>query len=371
MPEVTCGPFPWPIADEQVLAALEKAYHDGSWGFYHGPDCAALVEELRKYFSREHVLLCSSGTIGVELALRGCGVEAGDKVILAGYDFPGNFRAVEAIGARPVLVDVARDSWCLDAEALEEVSGDKIKAVIVSHLHGGLADMAHVVAIARQRGWQVVEDACQQPGAKLDGRTVGAWGEVSVLSFGGSKLLTAGRGGAVLTDDPTIQQRIKVFSEQGNQAFPLSELQAAVLRPQLAQLDERNAVRQERIAILREATRDLSPNLSPRLRPVACRANCQPAYFKHAWSFVPAESKPELREQLLAILQTAGAPIDAGFRGFVGRGKRRCEQPVPLTSSAILSQSTVLLHHPMLLAHEKAAHQVAEVLNYAVQQMAR
>ncbi len=278
---------------------------------------------------------------------------------------------MEAIGARPVLVDVARDSWCLDAEALEEVSGDKIEAVIVSHLHGGLADMAHVVAIARQRGWQVVEDACQQPGAKLDGRTVGAWGEVSVLSFGGSKLLTAGRGGAVLTDDATIQQRIKVFSEQGNQAFPLRELQAAVLRPQLAQLDERNAVRQERIAILREATRELSPDFSPWLRPVACRANYQPAYFKHAWSFVPAESEPELREQLLTILQTAGAPIDAGFRGFVGRGKRRCEQPVPLTSSAMLSQSTVLLHHPMLLAHEKAAQQVAEVLNYAVQQMAR
>ena len=186
-----------------------------------------------------------------------------------------------------------------------------------------------------------------------------------MLSFGGSKLLTAGRGGAVLTDDNAIQQRIKIFSEQGNQAFPLSELQAAVLRPQLMQLDDRNAIREKRISVLRNATRELSPWL----RPVARRDNSQPAYFKHAWSFVPAEDNPEKRRQLLAIVQAAGAPIDAGFRGFVGRGKRRCEQPVPLEASAMLSQSTLLLHHPMLLAHEKAAHQVAEVLIHAVQQV--
>ena len=299
------------------------------------------------------------------MALRGCGVEAGDEVLLAGYDFPGNFRAIDAIRARPVLIDVACETWCLDAECLEEVSSEKVKAVIVSHLHGGLADMHRVIAVARQRGWQVVEDACQQTGAKLDGRNVGAWGDVSVLSFGGSKLLTSGRGGAVLTDDDAIQQRIKVFSEQGNQAFPLSELQAAVLRPQLAQLDQRNVIREKRISTLRTATRDLSPWL----RPVACRADCQPAYFKHAWSFIPAESDPELRQQLLAILQAAGAPIDAGFRGFAGRGVRRCEKPMPLTSSKVLSQSTVLLHHPVLLAHEKAAHQVAEVLIHSVQQV--
>jgi hypothetical protein len=111
--------------------------------------------------------------------------------------------------------------------------------------------------------------------------------------------------------------------------------------------------------------------LSPWLRPVAHRADSQPAYFKHAWSFVPAEIEPELRQQLLDILQAAGAPIDAGFRGFTGRGKRRCEKPVPLGASVMLSQSTLLLHHPMLLAHEKAAHQVAEVLIHAVQQVVR
>ena len=366
MSSVEFESFPWPLADEEILAALEQAYHDGSWGVYLGPNCEGLVDDLREYFAVEHTMLCSSGTIGVELALRGCGVERGDRVALAGYDFPGNFRAIDAIGARAVLVDVCRDSWSMDADSLDQVSTDGIKAVIVSHLHGGLADMPRIVRLCRERGWKVVEDACQQPGADLSGCKVGTWGDVGVLSFGGSKLLTAGRGGAVITDDTTILQRMRVFSEQGNQAFPLSELQAAVLRPQLKKLDARNSFRAENVAVLREETRDLEPYL----RPVCKRQDASHAYYKFAWSLVPAEQDPAVREDLVARLQRTGAPLDVGFRGFVGRGVRRCEKPVPLDNSAALSQSTILLHHPILLAHKKTALQLARLLVHEVQQLA-
>ncbi len=354
--------YEWPRADDEVLAALEEAYRDGSWGRYHGPHGVALIEGLREHFRSEHALLCSSGTLGIELALRGLGVGPGDEVILAGYDFPGNFRAIEAIGARPVLVDVDRETWCLDAEQLEEVRGERVQAVLVSHLHGGLADMPRIVLAARERGWKVVEDFCQQPGASIDSRPVGSWGEVSVLSFGGSKLLTSGRGGAVLTDDPQVLQRIKIYAERGNQAFPLSELQAAVLRPQLKKLTEQNQIRGQRVAAIRQATKELCDVL----RPVACRAASEPAYYKLAWSFIPAETQAELRDELLARLHAAGAPIDAGFRGFVGRSERRCRRHGPLTCSAQLSQSTVLLHHPVLLAEKGAALQVAKVLKQVV-----
>jgi len=357
---VTEGPFDWPLADEEVRAALEAAFRDGSWGRYHGPHGEGLSDDLRAQFACEHALLCSSGTIGVELALRGCGVTTGDEVVLAGYDFPGNFRAVEAVGARPVLIDVELDSWCLATEALAEVRRASVKAVIVSHLHGGLADMPKIMALARERGWAVVEDACQQPGAQLEGRPVGSWGDVGVLSFGGSKLLTAGRGGAVLTRDAQIHQRIKVYAERGNWAFPLSELQAAVLRPQLAKLNERNRKRCESA----QAILDVTSGLREWLRPIVCRANAQPAYYKLAWSLVAAP----LREELIARLQAAGAPIDAGFRGFARRSQRRCEQIGTLEHSTRLSQSTLLLHHPVLLAEKKAALQVGQVLDHEVRQ---
>ena len=358
--------FPWPLPDEEVLAALEQAYRDGSWGVYHGPNCAALEAELCEYLHIRHAMLCSSGTIGVELALRGLGVQAGDRVVLAGYDFPGNFRAIDAIGARPVLVDVRQDTWSLDAESLAQVQLPDVKAVIVSHLHGGLAEMDAIMQIAQQRGWLVVEDACQQTGAELGGRKVGTWGDVGVLSFGGSKLLTAGRGGAVLTDDASILQRMKIFSEQGNQAFPLSELQAAVLRPQLQKLDQHNAIRREQAKVLHEATSD-----SEALAPVSLRESSLPTYYKFAWSLLPAIERPELRDQLLSAVQVEGAPLDVGFRGFAGRGTKRCDKPVSLEVCEGLSNSTLLLHHPILVAQKTAALQLAELLNHKVQQLAR
>lgn len=364
--QVKAGPFPWPVPDEEVRAALDAAYADGSWGRYHGPHGEGLCEDLRAAFHTEHALLCSSGTIGVELALRGCGIQPGDEVVLAGYDFPGNFRAVEAVGARPVLVDVELERWCLSADELEKIDRPAIKAVVVSHLHGGLADMAKITRLASGRGWSVVEDACQQPGAMVEGQPAGSWGDVGVLSFGGSKLLTAGRGGAVLTNDPSIQQRMKVFAERGNWAFPLSELQAAVLRPQLRKLQDRNAVRAKNVAAILEAT----SNPNEKLRPVASRENCDPAYYKLAWSLIPAETELSVREQLIGRLQAAGVPIDIGFRGFVRRSQRRCEQIGSLENSRRLSQSTLLLHHPVLLAHEEAARQIGQVLEHEVRQLA-
>ena len=257
------GRYPWPIPDPEVLQALEKAFRDGSWGSYFGENSERLSAALSEMFSLEHVALCSSGTIAVELALRGCGVEAGDEVILAGYDFPGNFRAIEAISARPVLVDIQPETWSLDHRQLEEAASSQVKAVLVSHLHGGLADGAALRAITQRRGWSLVEDVCQQPGANIDGKLAGTWGDAAVLSFGGSKLLTSGRGGAVLTNDAAIRQRIVRHQERGNDAFPLSELQAAVLLPQVSKLSERNQIRSKRIAQIREITGTVEEVLRP------------------------------------------------------------------------------------------------------------
>jgi len=365
MQQVSYGPFEWPPADDEVRLALEQVYLDGDWGRYHGPHCEQLAEELGERFACSHAMLCSSGTVGVELALRGLGIGAGDEVVLAGYDFPGNFRAVEVVGARPVLVDVDQDTWCLDAEQLEGLDEGTVRALIVSHLHGGLADMPRILQIAREKGWSVVEDFCQQPGALIDDRPVGSWGDVSVLSFGGSKLLTAGRGGAVLTNEAQILQRMKIYADRGNQAFPLSELQAAVVRPQLKKLEQRNEFREQRVAEIRETTAEISEWL----RPVACRAAARPAFYKFAWSFVAAETRAELRDELIEKLQAASVPIDAGFRGFAGRSERRCRKHGSLEFSKQLSQSTLVLHHPVLLAHKKAALQVAQVLNHTVRQL--
>ncbi|MEM9186020.1 MAG: aminotransferase class V-fold PLP-dependent enzyme, partial [Planctomycetota bacterium] len=170
-PAVTVGPFEWPPADGAIRDAIADAVESGEWGRYHGAPCARLVERLAREFAASHVQLTCSGTIAVEVALHAVGVGPGDEVILAGYDFPGNFRAIESLGARPVLVDVAAQDWVIDLDKLEQNTADlrAARAVVVSHLHGRLLDMPRLMALAVEHGWAVVEDACQCPGAEIAG----------------------------------------------------------------------------------------------------------------------------------------------------------------------------------------------------------
>src|SRR5207253_11269997 len=119
--------------------------------------------------------------------------------------------------------------------------GRKTKAILASHLHGGLVPMRELMDVAAAHGLSIVEDAAQATGALVQGRRAGTWGDAGVLSFGGSKLLSAGRGGVVLTRRADVYQRAKLWLQRGVQAWAaLSELQAAVLLPQLGRLDEHN-----------------------------------------------------------------------------------------------------------------------------------
>ena len=223
------GPPPWPPADPDVLEALQAAYANGSWGTYHGPHVPALEERLRAYHGVAFALTCASGTFAVELALRALKIGPGDEVILAAYDYSGNFLTVHAVGAQPVLVDVDPSNWNLTPQYLAEAIGSTTRAILVSHLHGGIVPMREVMAVAAKHGLPVIEDAAQAPGAMIQGRRAGSWGDVGILSFGGSKLLSAGRGGALLTPHADVHQRARLCCFRGNLTSPLSELQAAVL----------------------------------------------------------------------------------------------------------------------------------------------
>lgn len=364
------APPSWPPEDDAVRDALLACYASGDWGRYEGKFTRELIERLCAAFASEHAILCASGTIAVELALRGLKLGPGDEVILAGYDFPGNFRAIEAVGARPVLVDVAADSWVIDSSLLAGAMSPATKAVIVSHLHGHLADMPALMKQARELGLKVVEDACQVPGATIQGQPAGCWGDVSVLSFGGSKLLTAGRGGAVLTSQAEVAQRMRTYTFRGNEAYPLSELQAAVLLPQLAQLAMRTKQRAESAASLRSRLRDvcaLTAGPDPRTDDV-------PAYYKLAWRYDPARGGTQLdcsnpsRDDLINALQRLGIAVDAGFRGFSKRSANRCRIASDLTHATSAAEATLVLHHPRLLGSAEQVAELAETMRRVFEQ---
>ncbi len=348
----------WPSADPGVGEVLRAAWSDGSWGTYHGVWIERLCDALCQSHHRRFVLPCSSGTYAVEAALRGVGVEEKDEVILAAYDFPGNFRAIEQMGARPVLVDIAEDHWSIDPERLDAVYSSDVRAIIISHLHGTLAPISEIEEWAHARGVAVIEDACQVPGAKIGNRIVGSFGDVSVLSFGGSKLLTAGRGGALLTDREDIYQRAKIFGHRGNDAFPLSQLQAAVLLPQLEVLDEFNLRRAQAVTYLLKS----GGNWTNLHAPVHVE-NAQSSYYKLGWLYSGDTGEGPSRELFLQALQAEGLAIDSGFRGFSKRSERRCRRSVALLFSEKAADSTILLHHPILLADQSILDKVAEAIS--------
>lgn len=358
-PAVAGGPPDWPIPDAEVLAALEAAYRSGTWGKYHGDQLPHLEQAIAQFFGVPLVWPCCSGTFAVELALRSIKVGAGDEVILSAYDYPGNFRSVLAVGARPVLVDVDRDNWNLAIAELEVAISSSTRAVIASHLHGGMVPIRQVVEWAHNHGVGVIEDAAQATGAMIDGRRAGAWGDVGTLSFGGSKLLTAGRGGCLLTPSPEIHQRAKLCCERGNNVFPLSELQAAVLIPQLAILDQRNRTRRDRVTQLASVLKPFRC-----LRPLEnAISDAEPAYYKVGFQYDANEAGGMSRELFVNGLQAEGVAIDVGFRAaHIGRSSSRFGRAGDLVESERAHHGMVVLHHPVLLADPTAIEQIAKAV---------
>lgn len=359
MPLRPQGPPNWPCADEAILEAMKSAYSDGSWGRYQGGHVEKLERRLAALHQVEHILTCGSGTFAVELALRALKVGPGDEVAMAAYDYSGNFLCVHAVGAHPVLVDVDADNWNLAPKHLATAFGPTTRAVIVSHLHGGLVPMGEVMELARRHGVAAIEDAAQATGAMVQGRMAGTWGDVGILSFGGSKLLTAGRGGAILTPQAAVAQRARLWLQRGNHLCPLSELQAAVLHPQLDRLAERNAQRLRAVRFLTEQLRDI-PGFSPfRNRPLE---DCAPSYYKLGFQY-DAEAFGLSRAHFAAALRAEGIAIDEGFRALhVERSPSRWRSVGPLTQAERAHGGAIVLHHPVLLGSDDDLRQVVQAV---------
>ncbi len=363
----------WPPQDEAIAEALRQALADGSWGKYHGEHGRLLIERLAEMHHVEQVLLTCSGTAAVELALRGLRVGPGDEVILAAYDFEGNFKNVLTVGARPVLVDIDSHTGQLDVTQLEAARSPQTKAVIASHLHGGVADLPAVRAFADQHQLGVIEDACQMPGARIHGRIAGTWGDIGILSFGGSKLLTAGRGGALFTRDAGIAQRVRLHTQRGNDAYPLSELQAAVLLPQLNRLNERNRIREASVETLLSELTDASGLISwwhdaPRRDEIATQ-NVAPhstaAFYKLGFWYDSSVCGNLSRDQFAAAARAAGIPFDPGFRALHQTHTRSRFRAIGDLPNATRSDNSVLvLHHPVLLADADVLHRIVEMIRY-------
>ncbi|MFK7822507.1 MAG: DegT/DnrJ/EryC1/StrS family aminotransferase [Planctomycetaceae bacterium] len=349
------GPPSWPMHSESVTAALAAAAEDGSWGKYHGPNTERFRSDLLTWSGCSHVELCSSGTAASELALRAFKVGNGDEVILAAYDYAASFKNTLSLGAMPVLVDVDPADCTIRIDQIEEAISPKTKAIVVSHLHGGVCDMPAVMKIAERHGIAVLEDACQATGGTLSGRRLGSFGTLGIISFGGSKLMTAGRGGAIFGNDEQLFQRMHLHSFRGNTAYPLSELQAAVLVPQLEVLEAANRHRTKRVRDLQEAIANLDG-----LDCTAIRTDTEPAWYKVGLRVTDVAKCT--RDEFATAARGAGVACDRSLHALhTVHSKRRYRAIGDLSGAECVNENSLQLHHPILLGTPGDIQRVATV----------
>jgi dTDP-3-amino-3,4,6-trideoxy-alpha-D-glucose transaminase len=230
-----------PLRDA-IAARIADVVEDGR--FILGPEVEAFETELAAYLGARHAIGVGNGTDAITLALRAMGVGPGDEVVVPSFTFYASAEAIPLTGARPVFCDVDPETFCVTADTVRAALTERTKAVLVVHLFGNVAPVAEIEAL----GVPVLEDAAQAAGSRSGAGRPGALGTAATLSFFPSKNLGAfGDGGAVLTRDDAIAERVRMLRFHGSrdkERFELighnsrlDALQAAILRVQLPHLD--------------------------------------------------------------------------------------------------------------------------------------
>lgn len=232
-----------------------------------------LEKELQNKLQVKHAQLVSSGTAAVSVALASAGIGAGDEVIMPTFTFVASFEAIMMLGAVPVLVDID-DTLTLDPKAVEKAITQKTKAIMPVHMCGSMANLEALQAICNKHNLILIEDSSQATGATYKGKPLGSIGDLGCLSLDFVKIITAGEGGAVLTNNEAYYKHADHYSDHGHDHigtdrgaethpflgynFRISELHAAVGLAQLRRLDDFVAIQKKHYTVLRNALSEIS-----------------------------------------------------------------------------------------------------------------
>ncbi|MBA2297532.1 MAG: DegT/DnrJ/EryC1/StrS family aminotransferase [Actinobacteria bacterium] len=321
---------------EELRGELDAVYASvlDSGVFLGGAEVTAFEEELAAWCGAREAVAVASGTDALELALRAVGVEHGDEVITAASTCVPTVAAIVAAGATPVLADIDPVTYTLDLGSALEACGPRTRALVPVHLYGQCADLEPLLQLARDRGLAVVDDAAQAHGAELGGRRVGGLCDATAFSFYPTKNLGAlGDGGAVVTDDARVADRVRRLRSYGEDEryrsiaygrnSRLDALQAAVLRLKLPRLEGWNARR-----------RELAERYGRRLTESELTLPAEAAGTRHAWHLYVVRARE--REPLRAVLASQGIETlvhypralheHPGYRALARPGLERSEE---------------------------------------------
>lgn len=290
-----------------------------------GPKLDLFERRLAEYTGAPHAAGVSSGTAGLHLALLAAGVGEGDLVITTPFSFVASANCALYVNARPVFIDIDAQTLNMDPDALARTVAELMrgregrpKAIIPVHVFGQPADMDPILAVARQHGLAVIEDACEAIGATYKGRAAGTLGDAGVFAFYPNKMMTTGEGGMLVTADREWDALFRSLRNQGRDVFDgwlahsrlgynyrLDELSAALGVVQLARLDELLAKRARVAAWYDERLEHVEGLTLPRLAPSTTRMSW--------FVYVVRLAAGGMRDRVIGELEQRGIPARPYF----------------------------------------------------------
>ncbi len=261
-----------PNISESAIDAVAQVLRSGQ--LVHGSECDAFEQDLAAYLGCLDVVLVSSGTAALHVALLALDIGPGDAVIVPDFTFPATANVVAITGARPLIVDVLSSDYTIDTAQLERLvqtweGPERLRAIIPVHEFGCMANMEAILNISKAYGLAVIEDAACALGAKLKGQKAGTFGDAGCFSFHPRKTLTTGEGGAIACKNTELAARMRRLRNHGIERnligvhfrepatnYRLTNFQAALGRQQLPQLDDWIQVRRQ---LAKEYLQELTP----------------------------------------------------------------------------------------------------------------
>ena len=237
------------------ITNLEVGYTTDAAAHGWGSECYDYLHKFEKLF-RNHVgsrfsVATSSCTGALQLGIAALGIGHGDEIIMADTNWIASASPFVHAGAVPVFVDILEDTWCIDPKKAEAAITPRTRAIIAPHLYGNLCDMNELQSIGRKYGIHIIEDAAEAIGARYFGKVAGSMGTFGVFSFHGTKTITTGEGGMLVTNDPEIYEKAGILNNHGRTAeqpkdfwpetvgfkFKMSNVQAAMGCGQMERVD--------------------------------------------------------------------------------------------------------------------------------------
>jgi len=315
--------FPvWPQYDERERKALNEVLESRVWWRTPGTKTLQFENDFAKFHGAKHGIAVTNGTAALEVTMSALGIGPGDEVILPDFTFVATASAVLYAGALPVTVDVSPETYCIDVKLAEAAITERTKAIIAVHMGGHPADLDALITLTRQKGIALIEDSAHAHATEWKSRRIGTHGAAGTFSFQSSKLMTAGEGGIIITNDDAFEKQARSVHDCGRMPgewfyshfingsnYRLSEWQGAMLGAQLTRLDEQTRHRHQNARLLDKLLSQI-PGITPQALDPRCTRNGHYAYIFHVniKEFAGASV-----ERLIEAMNAEGLPNQASY----------------------------------------------------------